>query len=359
VQLCVIFYLERKKTIMMMSNSIEYVYPIGYVEPRELIFDENEEYESGDCYSGDEEEYDDDYLFQNSSALKDLPILFQLKVYYTKLSAGLHGRYTNSYVYDKTKPHLLGQKLKLWVKDKSFNNSENPVELYFIAESTDLNMPTWRGYDYSNDYTLTKYTQEENIEKSTELSTEQERKIISNMLKHDWKDLQNVNVKLRINNIGDLLKRIKEHYVIRKQLKLDAAKSHIKLDMQKLKKDKLYTIIKFPYVDIITKKKKTVDYQIIKIWKLDETGTKYVHMYYVMSGTSDKLYGRWIGMKVEDQKKTINPINKEDEVKIKKDIIDKFEELKIKKDDMSISIIPSGINNLIKKIAEHYFSVTH
>lgn len=331
---------------MMSDHCVDcgYVHPIGYLENKlhELVFDENEEYESGDCYSDDDddEEYDD-YLFQNSSALKDLPI--QLKVYFTKLSAGLHGRYTNSYVYDKTKPHLLGQKLKLWVKDKD----GSLIELYFIAESRDLNMPTWRGYDYSNDYTLMKYTQEVNIEDSSTIK--------SDLI---WDKLKLVNVKLQINNIGDLLKRVKEHYVIRKQLKLDANKSHIKLDMQKLKKDKAYMVYKFPYIDDIAKKKKTVDYQIIKIWELEETENKYVKMYYVMAGTNDKLYGRWFGMEANDQVKTIDPINKEDEAKIKRDIIPLLEGFKLKT-DVSIPIIPSGINNLIKKIAEHYFTVTH
>lgn len=319
-----------------------YVHPIGYVEKKlhELVFDENEEYESGDCYSDDDDEDDDDdYLFENSSGLSSALIIIKLKGYFLKLSAGLHGRYTNSYVYDKTKPHLLGQKLKLWVRDKD----RGLIELYFIAESREITFP-WRGYDYSNDYMLMKYTQEVNIEDHS-----------GNTSDLTWTKLKLKNVKLQINNPADLLKIVIEHYNIRNQLKLDAAKSHIKLDMQKLKKDKLYMVYKFPYVDNITKKKKTVDYQIIKIWELDEASGKYIKMYYIMPGTNDKLYGRWIGKQVKDQTKTIDPISKEDVNQIVNEI-PFFDEYIMRE---SATIIPSGINNLVKKIAEHYYTITH
>ena len=344
-----------------MSDNIEYVYPIGYGIKKirhELIYDENEEYESGDCYSGDEDD-DDDYLFQNSSALKDLPVLIQLKAYYTKLSAGLHGRYTNSYVYDPRKPQQFGQKLKLWIED----TDGNFIELYFINETSDINTKDkpWRGYDYSNDHTLQKYTQEKNILdhniKSTDLN---------------WTELKGVNVKLEINNIRDLLSRIKHHYEIRNKLKLEARNSHIKLDIQKLKKDKLYRVLPFPYTDNVTKQKKIVNYQIIKIWTTDEN-PYYTKMYYVMAGTNDKMYGRWIGVKVEDQEKSNDPINDNDLIIIKARLIEGFDVLKIKDHDIpssllkdlhveataDVSYIHSGINNLLKKIAEHYYLMTH
>lgn len=346
----------------MMSDNIEYVYPIGYGIKKiqhELIYGEKEEYESGDCYSGDEEEDDDDYLFQNSSALKDLPILIQLKAYYTKLSAGLHGRYTNSYVYDPTTPQKFGQKLKLWVED----TDGNFIELYFINETSDINTndKPWRGYDYSNDHTLQKYTQQKNI-----LNIRQK-------LDLNWTELKDVNVKLRITNIRDLLSRIKRHYEIRNKLKIEARNSHIKLDMQKLKKDKLYRVLSFPYIDNVTKQKKTVDYQIIKIWTTDENGYS-VKMYYVMAGTNDKLYGRWIGVKAKDQTLEKDPIDENDLTIITPRLIEGFDALKIKDHQIipeeilknwqlehavDVSYINSGINNLLKKIAEHYWIMTH
>jgi hypothetical protein len=346
---------------------IKYYYPIGYTEEksRELLYDENEEYESGDCYSeeeynSDDDDDDDNELFQNSSALP-LPILLgQLKLKYI----GLGGRYKNPYMHDRTTPTVLGQRLKLWVKDKD----EGQIELYFIAETSDLNRPRWQGYDYSNEYTLEKYTQDENIdEQSQGYKPENLTQKLAYALENNWKSLNKINIKKNINSISELLQLITDHNAIRKKLKDDANKSHIKFDIAKLKKDKLYTVLKFTYIDSVTKKKKTIDYQLIKIWVVNEPENEgeeeevvdrppYVKMYYIMSGTSDKLYGKWIGAKVKDQIKSDDPITDPEKNMILETIIPKFE---ILKKDKSTPIIPSGIEHLITKIAEHYYSVTH